>query len=228
MLSPLRNRFGIPGVISVIALVFAMFGGAYAATNNGGKATASAKGKPGPRGRTGKPGPTGPAGPAGSQGPAGPAGAAGKNGENGKPGPAGPQGIPGPSCDEESGECNLPEGATETGVWASGVETNEAEGENVYVPISFPLHLSFEPVLKFVKPSQSGTPGAVAGCPGTIEEPEADAGNVCIYATGEGLGEVSNLLSSEGITRRGGVVLGFPVNGGSGSFEFGTWAVTAP
>ena len=42
MLSPLRNRFGIPGVISVIALVFAMFGGAYAATNSndGGKATA--------------------------------------------------------------------------------------------------------------------------------------------------------------------------------------------
>ncbi|HSR94938.1 MAG TPA: hypothetical protein VLK56_08730, partial [Solirubrobacterales bacterium] len=26
MLSPLRNRFGIPGVISVIALVFAMMG----------------------------------------------------------------------------------------------------------------------------------------------------------------------------------------------------------
>src|SRR3954453_7338957 len=53
MLSPLRNRFGIPGVISVIALVFAMFGGAYAATNggDGAKATASAKqGPPGPRG----------------------------------------------------------------------------------------------------------------------------------------------------------------------------------
>jgi len=57
MLSPLRNRFGIPGVISVIALVFAMFGGAYAASNSGdgptasGKATASAK-----RGKPGKPG----------------------------------------------------------------------------------------------------------------------------------------------------------------------------
>jgi hypothetical protein len=33
MLSPLRNRFGIPGVISVIAFVFAMLGGAYAANN---------------------------------------------------------------------------------------------------------------------------------------------------------------------------------------------------
>ena len=33
MFSTLRTRFGIPGVISVIALVFAMLGGAYAANN---------------------------------------------------------------------------------------------------------------------------------------------------------------------------------------------------
>ena len=70
MFSTLRNRFGIPGVISVIALVFAMFGGAYAASNSsgGGKATASAKAKQGPRGKTGKTGPAGPAGPAGPVG----------------------------------------------------------------------------------------------------------------------------------------------------------------
>jgi hypothetical protein len=91
MLSPLRNRFGIPGVISVIALVFAMLGGAYAANNdNGGdKATASAKGKQGPPGKRGKPGPAGPAGPAGPQGPAGAkgdTGSAGSNGSNGAPG----------------------------------------------------------------------------------------------------------------------------------------------
>ena len=91
MFSTLRTRFGIPGVISVIALVFAMFGGAYAASNSasGGKATASAKAKQGPRGKTGKTGPagpTGPQGPAGAQGPAGlkgDTGAAGGNGTNG-------------------------------------------------------------------------------------------------------------------------------------------------
>jgi hypothetical protein len=62
MLSHLRSRFGIPRVISVIALVFAMLGDAYAATNSssGGKATASAKGKQGPRGKTDKTGPAGP------------------------------------------------------------------------------------------------------------------------------------------------------------------------
>ena len=90
----LRNRFGIPGVISVIALVFAMFGGAYAASNNsgGGKATASAKGKAGPRGPRGK---TGPAGPAGPQGPAGGKGDAGSNGANGDKGEKGDTGNTG-------------------------------------------------------------------------------------------------------------------------------------
>jgi hypothetical protein len=85
MFSPLRNRFGIPGVISVIALVFAMMGGAYAASNNsgGGKASASAKAKKGPRGPKGATGPAGPAGPAGPQGPAGAKGDTGANGSNG-------------------------------------------------------------------------------------------------------------------------------------------------
>ncbi len=55
MFSTLRTRFGIPGVISVIALVFAMFGGAYAASNSsgGGKATASRQGQAGAAGQDG-------------------------------------------------------------------------------------------------------------------------------------------------------------------------------
>jgi hypothetical protein len=89
MFSTLRTRFGIPGVISVMALVFAMFGGAYAANNSasgGGKATASAKAKKGPRGPKGPKGDTGPAGPAGPAGAKGDTGAAGSNGSNGAPG----------------------------------------------------------------------------------------------------------------------------------------------
>jgi hypothetical protein len=94
----LRNRFGIPGVISVIALVFAMLGGAYAASNSsgGGKATASAKAKKGPRGPKGA---TGPAGPAGAQGPAGANGKDGSNGSNGSAGAQGSQGLPGKSVE---------------------------------------------------------------------------------------------------------------------------------
>jgi hypothetical protein len=96
MFSTLRTRFGIPGVISVIALVFAMFGGAYAASNSsgGGKATASAKAKKGPRGPKGA---TGPAGPAGAQGPVGPAGAKGDAGAAGSAGTPGSPGAPGKS-----------------------------------------------------------------------------------------------------------------------------------
>lgn len=101
MFSTLRTRFGIPGVISVIALVFAMFGGAYAASNSsgGGKATASAKAKKGPRGPKGA---TGPAGPAGPSGPQGAAGANGKDGANGSNGASGSPGA-GVTVEEFSG-----------------------------------------------------------------------------------------------------------------------------
>jgi len=114
MLSPLRNRFGIPGVISVLALVFAMLGGAYAASSSeDGKATASAKAKRGPKGPKGAKGATGPAGPVGPQGPAGANGkdgANGSNGSNGAPGTAGKDGDDGKSVISTpfSGEEELP------------------------------------------------------------------------------------------------------------------------
>jgi hypothetical protein len=150
MFSTLRTRFGIPGVISVIALVFAMFGGAYAASNSsgGGKATASAKAKQGPRGKTGKTGPAGPQGPAGPTGPAGAKGDAGANGSNGTPGADGKSvsgeaitaggacgaGVTGVKytlnatstnvCNGKNGQTGftstLPSGETETGTWAVG------------------------------------------------------------------------------------------------------------
>ena len=95
MFSTLRTRFGIPGVISVIALVFAMFGGAYAASNSSGghavasKAKKAKTGQRGPRGPRGATGPAGPQGPAGLAGPAGPQGAKGDPGTAGSPGSAG-------------------------------------------------------------------------------------------------------------------------------------------
>ncbi|HSS04293.1 MAG TPA: hypothetical protein VLK89_03765 [Solirubrobacterales bacterium] len=145
MLSPLRNRFGIPGVISVIALVFAMMGGAYAATNNsGGKATASAKAKKGPRGPKGPAGPAGAAGPAGPAGPAGAKGDKGDAGAQGKEGPQGPQGIPGtPGKNGTNGTTGftktLPSKATETGSWAFGETDTEAGYQQVPISFSIPL-----------------------------------------------------------------------------------------
>jgi hypothetical protein len=170
MFSTLRNRFGIPGVISVIALVFAMFGGAYAASNSssGDKATTSAKAKKGPRGPKGA---TGPAGPAGAQGPAGPAGAKGDVGAPGTNGTPGAPGAPGTSvtntalakgnvnCPDGGAEfkvgagtptraCNgttgftetLPPGKTETGTWVSNVGTTDAVSEFAF---SFQVAISF-------------------------------------------------------------------------------------
>jgi hypothetical protein len=114
MFSTLRNRFGIPGVISVMALVFAMFGGAYAASDSsgGGEATASkAKAKKGPRGPRGPAGPAGPAGPTGPAGPAGPKGDAGANGASGSAGTSGKDGTSVTTTEEPPG-LKCPEGGT--------------------------------------------------------------------------------------------------------------------
>ncbi len=98
MFSTLRTRFGIPGVISVIALVFAMLGGAYAASNGSGPLASSSaghhkkskskakRGPRGPKGATGATGPAGPQGPAGAKGDNGAAGANGSDGSNGSSG----------------------------------------------------------------------------------------------------------------------------------------------
>jgi collagen triple helix repeat protein len=122
MFSPLRNRFGIPGVISVIALVFAMLGGAYAANNSSSddsKASASAV-KKGPRGPRGPKGPAGPAGPAGPQGPAGAPGAKGDKGDNGSAGSNGAAGSSVTAASEPAG-ANCPVG---------GVKFTSASGNN--------------------------------------------------------------------------------------------------
>ena len=100
MLTPLRTKFGVPGVISIIALVFAMIGGAYAASDGGQFATASKSKKnsgltknqkkevesiakkyqgTGPSGAVGPPGPAGASGGKGPIGPEGPRGASRRN-----------------------------------------------------------------------------------------------------------------------------------------------------
>jgi hypothetical protein len=133
MFSTLRNRFGIPGVISVIALVFAMFGGAYAASNSsgGGKATASAKAKKGPRGPKGA---TGPAGPAGSQGPAGANGKDGSNGANGSNGATGATGANGQSvtttAEPPLAHCGDQEGVKLHSVSGDNYVCNGEDGED--------------------------------------------------------------------------------------------------
>ena len=111
MLRALRKHVTPATALAFVALVFAVTGGAFAASGasvsstRGGLTASTVKkkkpaltGKPGPRGPRG---PAGPAGPAGTAGPAGPAGAkgdngaAGANGGTGNEGPQGKEGTPG-------------------------------------------------------------------------------------------------------------------------------------
>ncbi len=115
----------------MFALVFAMFGGAYAANNSsgGGKATASkAKAKKGPRGPKGPKGDTGPAGPAGPQGPAGANGKDGSNGTNGSNGSSGASGKSVVFVNDEPENCENEEGVTYE-VEGSGVKNEICNGE---------------------------------------------------------------------------------------------------
>ncbi|HSS04028.1 MAG TPA: hypothetical protein VLK89_02415 [Solirubrobacterales bacterium] len=205
----LRNRFGIPGVISVIALVFAMVGGAFAANDQGGssgsKATASKAGKPGPRGKTGK---TGKAGPAGPQGPQGPAGPAGPKGDKGDAGASGSLGTPGTSVTTGPtgpGECQsggikvlsasppakvcngttgftktLPSGETETGGFAVNGTEFDLNGEKGSISFNIPLAAPLGATnVHYIDPILETTSDK---CTGDNENPTAAKGHLCVYA----------------------------------------------
>ncbi len=243
MFSTLRTRFGIPGVISVIALVFAMFGGAYAASNSsgGGKATASAKAKKGPRGPKGATGPAGPQGPAGPAGAKGDAGANGSNGTNGTS--ATTAAYSGAECENggvevksaspttyvcngEDGETGftetLPTGKSEKGTWGYGFL---AEGAGGLATISFGIPLAAPVEAHFLGKFGGGT----AECPGTSEEPAAAAGNLCIwegeYSSGVTLLFILNPeTTAPAQAGKSGALLRFS----SGTNGYGVWAVTAP
>ncbi len=135
MLERVRKHLTPSTFIAVIALVFAVTGGAFAASSNGGGGspshatlTASAakakkkaapkpvRGPAGPKGATGAAGAAGATGPAGAGGPAGPAGAKGETGATG----TGTQGG--------KGETGSPGASVTSKVVATGVATCDEQG----------------------------------------------------------------------------------------------------
>lgn len=246
MFSLLRNRLGIPGVIAIIALVFAAIGGAWAATDQGG-ATASAQKQPkhtksprGPRGKRGPQGPAGPAGPkgdagangeagaqgakgdAGATGATGATGAAGAKGATGATGAAGAAGAAGPEGSPWTAGGTLPAGKTETGAWVIPSSTGPGAAQ---FSISFPIPLterlsplSAEGQIIFLLPGEDET----ATCPGTVENPRALPGHLCIYAV-----KAAKLawFPSGTTSFTGGVVLTYILEGAGASGQ-GSWAVT--
>jgi collagen triple helix repeat protein len=241
----LKEPFGKAGLsVAILALVFALAGGAYAANNS---ATASKAGKPGPRGKTGK---TGPAGAPGAIGPAGVPGASGAPGKNGTNGKNGEEGSP------WTAGGTLPSGKTETGVFAI---SPSAEGPEV-APISFTLPLAHslsgegceeEPATRtkqcqvhFI--SQRGeeevwneaheTTGHFpqTNCLGDASAPTAKPGNLCVYQAenhlalfGLAFRAINGFGSTPGASTAG-AYLRFEAGEASASFATGTWAVTAP
>ena len=209
MFQALRKQITPATVLAFVALVFALTGGAFAASSHGGsspsKATASTgqggtitataakakaktkagpRGPAGPKGATGATGATGPAGTVGATGPAGPTGTAGtgSEGKEGKEGKVGGEGKEGKSGFTKT----LPTGATETGEFAFAQDGPIEQGHSeLRTAISFPIPLAATAVPHFIGQEEGeGEPKAnlPSGCTGTSEKPVAEAGNLCIFA----------------------------------------------
>jgi hypothetical protein len=227
MLSRIRKRLTYTNVALTLALVFAMSGGAYAASKY--VITSTKQIKPSVlkqlQGKAGAQGPVGAQGPAGPAGATGLAGAAGVKGETGTTGPEGPPGKNG-----ENGKNGttgftkvLPKGETETGTWSVVLK----EGQTL-IPLSFsiPLAQQLEGTNVHIAPNKE--------CPGTAEEPKAEAGNLCVYIGADENIELSRIappyeLGISGTGRSGAVVfVGSSAKPGESGLAVGTWAVTAP
>ncbi len=212
MLSPIRKRLTYVNVVATFALVFAMSGGAYAASKFLITSTkqikpsvlASLKGKPGAAGTAGAQGAAGPAGP---QGPAGANGKDGANGANGANGtsvaasaePAGANCKNGGSklvaasgttyaCNGENGQTGftttLPPGKSETGSWAFfGTATKEVVPGQTFGSDSISFNIPLkEAPMAHIIAPGSGNP---QGCTGSASEPQAEPGNLCIFVAND-------------------------------------------
>jgi hypothetical protein len=235
----------------------------------GATGLAGPAGASGAKGETGPAGPTGPTG----KGEKGEPGTNGTNGANGKSVLAEEEAkAPGSHCKEGGSNfevegsgvktyaCNggsgaggggLPKtlgaGETETGSWTAQVPPKAEKDERpatAFSSISFPIQLKAAldaTKVIFLAPESTGHE---AECPGTVAQPAAKTGYLCVYTTKTTLAEpefgVIHPPSSEEFfaqqgTARTGALLTLSVQEtapGSGKFEetggfaFGTWAVT--
>ena len=189
MLSAIQKQFGTAGlVVAIVALVAALGGGAYAAA--GGASSSKSKGltKAQVVALIKKNAVPGPAGSTGATGPVGPQGAPGAKGDAGSLGPAGPLLETLPKGQTLKGNWGVGGGFSETETWASA-------------PVSFQFPLGTAPTLVYVFQTSPG--GGIAGassgagflneaqtkalCPGSATDPQATAGNLCMYTSQETL-----------------------------------------
>jgi hypothetical protein len=252
MLSAIRRRMTYANVGVTLALVFAMSGGAYAASRYVITSTKQISPKvlkalQGKAGVAGAQGPAGAAGPAGPQGPAGATGAKGETGTAGasvtsaeskaKIGPCREGGSEFKAAGGTTYACNgergregtfggstLPEGKTLTGVWAaSGYGEAGYPNEGTGFAVT---GVSF-PLALATAPTadfirEGETPSSE--CPGTATAPAAAPGKLCIFVTSAT--NSASASSVDSVAAAGFTILAFTNAKGSVEIE-GTWAVTA-
>jgi Collagen triple helix repeat (20 copies) len=206
----MRKHLTYANVAATAALFFAVTGGALAANHYLIESTSqiSPKVVKKLRGHNGKTGKTGSTGKTGTTGPTGATGATGAKGETG---PAGPL------------VTTLPSGRTLRGSYAI---TASASGTTARVGVPFEFTLSAKPTVHRIAAGEAAT----TECPGSVTDPEAQPGNLCVYEK-----TLSNAKEVE---------IFDPTTGTAGSSQFGwyarlnataaeglsygTWAVTAP
>lgn len=137
-------------------------------------------------------------------------------GPAGARGPRGVRGAPGPFA------ATLPSGKTLTGDYFTSSETGSTFDDTQ----SFAFPLASEPSVHFVGISAADPPQ----CAGTVANPQAAPGNLCVYAALGGISASAvEIINPETDLTPDASTRGFRVSmNGSGSFSTGSWAVTAP
>lgn len=213
MYSGRRRKLTYANVVATLALVFAMSGGAYAASKYiitstkqiNPKVLSALKGKNGKNGVNGTNGVNGAAGKEGAPGPAGEKGAAGTNGTEGKAGTAGTSVT---TTELAKGNSHCPEGGSELvagskktyacngSPWVAGgtlpANSNETGAWDVRSTASSKeevrtTSISF-PIPLATKPPNvlfvAAGSSTPAHCTGNVENPGAETGYLCIFESG--------------------------------------------
>jgi hypothetical protein len=159
----------------------------------------------------------------GHAGPKGATGAAGAPGKNGAMGAIGSPGAPGTNGTNGTNGTSGPltSGQTETGVFAGGGGSSTGGFINVSFSFTQPLAAALDGA-HVIETVSSAT-----HCPGAGQ---ADPGYLCVYRTGYSFVTVLAPYNPQNGTAgagRFGSALFYTITA-SGSFVYGTWAVTAP
>jgi hypothetical protein len=131
------------------------------------------------------------------------------------------------SADSAPLPSTLPTGQTERGSFAA-IDDISAANQGAASAITWPIPLAADPVVHIIPPS--GTPPT--GCSGSVSNPQASSGNLCIFVAFKGVpdGTITTLNPEDnqnGEAGRSGAMIYDNATGSSGRNDFwGTFAVT--